>query len=122
MSSDNSILLDNLIFTTVGGDGALAFGAFYKSAAGAAHDADDRIVYDTDNGGLSYDADGSGQVEAIQFARLDANLNLRRRTSRSSNSIAGGALSGAPPGAPTVVTAGFQPTWSDATFSRQVWY
>ena len=40
------------IFADVGGNGALALSAFFKSAAGAAHDADDRIIYDTDNGHL----------------------------------------------------------------------
>jgi Ca2+-binding RTX toxin-like protein len=74
--ADDTILLDNLIFEAVGGDGALALGAFFGSAAGAAHDADDRIIYDTDSGALLYDADGIGQDEAIQFARLNANLNL----------------------------------------------
>lgn len=74
--ADDSILLDNLIFADVGGDGALALGAFYMSAAGVAHDADDRITYDTDDGMLSYDADGSGEAAAIQFARLGTNLNL----------------------------------------------
>ena len=74
--ADDTILLDNLIFADVGGDGALALGAFHKSAAGVAHDADDRIIYDTDSGALSYDADGTGQVAAIQFARLSTNLNL----------------------------------------------
>ena len=59
--ADDTILLDNLIFANVGGDGALALGAFFKSAAGVAHDADDRIIYDTDSGALSYDADGTGQ-------------------------------------------------------------
>jgi Ca2+-binding RTX toxin-like protein len=70
------ILLDSLIFTNTGGDGALAFGAFHKSAAGVANSADDRIIYDTDDGALYYDADGSGEGAAIQFAQLGANLNL----------------------------------------------
>ncbi|MER8744205.1 M10 family metallopeptidase C-terminal domain-containing protein [Mesorhizobium sp. M0478] len=74
--ADDTILLDNLIFASVGGDGALALGSFYKSAAGAAHDADDRIIYDTDSGILSYDADGSGQGAAVQFAHLNTNLDL----------------------------------------------
>jgi len=73
---DDSILLDNLIFTSVGGDGDLALGAFYKSSAGVAHDADDRIIYDTDSGVLSYDADGSGEDAAIQYARLSTHLTL----------------------------------------------
>jgi Ca2+-binding RTX toxin-like protein len=74
--TDDTILLDNLIFTSLGGDGALALSAFHRSAAGASHDADDRIIYDTDSGTLSYDADGTGQIEAIQFARLSTNLKL----------------------------------------------
>jgi Ca2+-binding RTX toxin-like protein len=73
---DDTILLDNLIFETVGVDGVLGLGAFYGNAAGAAHDADDRIVYDTDSGALFYDVDGSGEGEAIQFAQLNANLRL----------------------------------------------
>jgi Ca2+-binding RTX toxin-like protein len=74
--TEDTILLDNLIFANVGGDGALALGAFYRSAAGVAHDADDRIIYDTDSGALSYDADGTGQLAAIQYARLSSNMNL----------------------------------------------
>jgi Ca2+-binding RTX toxin-like protein len=74
--TEDTILLDNLIFANVGGDGTLALGAFYRSAAGAAHDADDRIIYDTDSGALSYDADGAGQLDAVQYARLGTNLNL----------------------------------------------
>jgi Ca2+-binding RTX toxin-like protein len=73
---DDTILLDNLIFESVGGDGALALGRFHKSAAGVAHDADDRIIYNTSNGFLFYDADGAGQVAAVQFARLSKNLSL----------------------------------------------
>ncbi len=74
--SVDSILLDNLIFADVGGDGALAFGAFHESAAGVSYDDDDRIIYDTDDGTLSYDADGSGEAEAIQFAQLGRDLDL----------------------------------------------
>lgn len=74
--SDDTILLDSLIFASAGGDGALAVGAFHKSTAGVAHDADDRIIYDTDSGALFYDADGSGQGAAVQFARLSKNLNV----------------------------------------------
>ena len=73
---DDTILLDSLIFASAGGDGALALGAFHRSKAGVAHDADDRIVYDTDSGALFYDADGAGQGAAVQFARLSKNLNV----------------------------------------------
>ena len=74
--TQDSILLDNLIFTALGADGALGLGAFFKSAAGVAQDADDRIIYDTDSGSLLYDADGTGQTAAIQFAQLSTNLAL----------------------------------------------
>lgn len=69
------ILLDSFIFSNLTA-GALAVGAFYKSAAGLANDVDDRIIYDTDSGSLSYDADGSGQGAAVLFAHLDTYLNL----------------------------------------------
>jgi Ca2+-binding RTX toxin-like protein len=74
--AQDTILLDNLIFTALGANGALALGAFFKSAAGVAQDADDYIIYDTDNGSLLYDADGTGQTAAIQFAQLGTNLSL----------------------------------------------
>lgn len=74
--ADDTILLDMRLFAEIGDAGALSFGAFHSSRAGTAHDANDRIIYDTNDGILSYDADGSGAGEAIQFARLASSLNL----------------------------------------------
>ncbi len=74
--ADDTILLDNLVFAALGEDGPLAAGALYRSASGTAHDADDRILYDTDSGVLSYDADGTGDDAAIRFARLSPDLAL----------------------------------------------
>ncbi|TNC73672.1 M10 family metallopeptidase C-terminal domain-containing protein [Rubellimicrobium roseum] len=75
--ADDMILLDRRIFEGLGDDdGALAFGVFRRSSAGVAQDATDRIIYDTDSGTLSYDADGSGQTDAVRFARLSAGLGL----------------------------------------------
>lgn len=74
--ADDTFLLDSLVFGELGGEGALALGAFHRSASGVAHDGDDRILYDTDSGLLSYDSDGAGDDEAFQFARLNANLSL----------------------------------------------
>ncbi|MFQ6552598.1 M10 family metallopeptidase C-terminal domain-containing protein [Aestuariibius insulae] len=74
--AEDLILLDSFIFTELGEDGALSFGAFHSSARGESLDADDRIIYDTDDGTLSYDVDGSGEAEAVQFARVETDLAL----------------------------------------------
>lgn len=59
------------MFAAAGAVGGLTQDAFY-AAAGATrgHDATDRIVYDTDTGRLSYDADGSGPLASIAFMQL----------------------------------------------------
>ena len=75
-TGDDLILLDNAIFAAVGGEGVLGLGAFHQSASGAAQDMGDRIIYDTDDGTLYYDADGSGADAAIEFAQLGRNLGL----------------------------------------------
>ena len=72
--ADDTIQLENLVFTQVGGPGVLAAGAFYAGAA--AHDADDRIMYYASTGQVFYDADGDGAGAAIQFALLDTGLSL----------------------------------------------
>lgn len=74
--TEDLILLDMRIFTEAGDEGTLSFAAFQKSAAGTAFDASDRIIYDTNDGGLFYDEDGTGSTGAIQFAQLSTGLNL----------------------------------------------
>lgn len=75
-AADDTILLDSLIFDGLGDDGALSFDAFHASAAGVSFDGEDRIIYDSDDGILSYDADGSGGTASIAFARLGPDLDL----------------------------------------------
>ncbi|HEX2198259.1 MAG TPA: hypothetical protein VHG88_06525, partial [Burkholderiales bacterium] len=62
-SGTDQLVLDRDAYTNIGalGDFAAGDGRFY-AAAGAVrgHDADDRIIYNTSNGNLYYDADGSG--------------------------------------------------------------
>jgi Ca2+-binding RTX toxin-like protein len=67
-AADDTILLDDAIFTALGAPGILAVGAF--KAGAAATDADDRIIYNAGTGALLYDADGVGGAAAVQFATL----------------------------------------------------
>jgi Ca2+-binding RTX toxin-like protein len=61
------ITLDNTVFNTLP-DGALNPNAFFTGTA--AHDADDRIMYDGATGQLFYDADGNGAGAQVLFATL----------------------------------------------------
>ncbi len=67
-SGTDTIRLHGGVFAGLG-FGTLADSAF---ALGSAQDADDRIVYDQGSGALYYDADGSGNGAAVQFATVNA--------------------------------------------------
>ena len=69
----DSIGLSQGIFAALGA-GPLSEDEFFIGAA--AHDADDRIIYNDVTGRLSYDADGSGAGAATQFAALAPGLAL----------------------------------------------
>ncbi len=73
---DDTIRLDNDIFTAITGTGALTAAQFYKSAAGVAHDANDRIIYETDTGKLCYDSNGNASGGSVLFAIISKNLAL----------------------------------------------
>ena len=71
---DDTIWLDNAAFPKFGhGSTAkptkLASKMFWKGEF--AHDADDRIIYDTKSGNLYYDPDGTGPSAQIKLAHLD---------------------------------------------------
>jgi len=70
---DDSIVLDNAVFTGLAA-GALAAGAFRTGSAAA--DADDRIIYNAATGALLFDSDGVGGAAAVQFATLGAGLAM----------------------------------------------
>jgi serralysin len=65
-SGTDTVQLDNAAFTAIGatGDFAAADARFWASSSGVAHDANDRVIYNTGNGNLFYDADGSGGAAA----------------------------------------------------------
>jgi Ca2+-binding RTX toxin-like protein len=73
---DDTIQLDNTIFTKLLATGALASGYFRANATGAAQDKNDHILYETDTGKLFYDADGNGAGLAVHFATLTGNPTI----------------------------------------------
>ena len=72
--ADDTIHLDNAVFTALTTPGTLADDAFYIGAA--AHDADDRVIYDPTTGHLTYDANGDAAGGFTDFAVLEAGLAL----------------------------------------------
>jgi len=76
---DDSIWLDNAVFTKIGKGTPetpvkLKAGLFHIGKA--AHDRDDRIVYDKTTGKLFYDEDGTGRKAAVEIAILKKNLKM----------------------------------------------
>ena len=69
--NDDTIELDNNVFANLK-EGFLEPDAFY--AGSAAHDNSDRIIYDPMTGAVYYDADGTGNTAAAQFATLGTGL------------------------------------------------
>jgi len=60
--------LENAVFTQLGAAGPLAAGAFVNGTT--ALDANDRILFDSATGNVSYDADGSGVGLSVVFATI----------------------------------------------------
>ncbi|WP_083637703.1 calcium-binding protein [Pararhizobium arenae] len=68
---DDTIQLENAIFTALASTGTLSADAFRANGTGLAADSTDRIVYETDTGKLFYDRDGSGvSFDGVLFATL----------------------------------------------------
>ncbi|MGO4524367.1 calcium-binding protein [Microvirga sp. 2MCAF35] len=74
---DDTIHLSKAIFKKAGKLGTLKADAFV--VATQAQDAEDRIIYNKQNGKIFYDADGTGAKEALHIATIGANLNLTNR-------------------------------------------
>jgi Ca2+-binding RTX toxin-like protein len=72
--ADDTILLDQTIFSSNLGLGNISSGEFVIGAA--AQDANDRIIYNSGTGALFYDNDGVGGNAQVQFATLSTGLAL----------------------------------------------
>jgi len=69
-TANDTIRLENAVFTRLTSTGALDSANFKQNTTGRATDSNDYIVYNTTTGALFYDRDGSGTGAAVQFATL----------------------------------------------------
>lgn len=76
VATDDTIRLENGIFTAIAGTGVLTAAQFVANSTGLAEDADDRIIYDSNTGQLLYDSDGNGSGGAVHFATVSTNLSI----------------------------------------------
>ena len=70
---DDGIILSKATFTGVP-QGHLSSSAFWIGSG--AHDATDRIVYNSTTGDLWYDQDGTGSAAAVRLATMSSNLKM----------------------------------------------
>ncbi|ASF47549.1 beta strand repeat-containing protein [Methylovulum psychrotolerans] len=74
--SDDTIRLENAIFTALTHTGVLAADQFKILGNGGVADSTDRILYNSVSGGLFYDADGNGTGAAVLVAVLGKGLAM----------------------------------------------
>ena len=67
---DDTLVLENAIFTQFAATGAIPAGTFVANAGAVAGDANDFLLYDTNTGKLFYDADGNGAGAKVEFVTL----------------------------------------------------
>lgn len=72
--ADDTIQLENAVFTALTATGTLAVGQFRIGAT--ALDANDFVIYNNTTGALLYDADGNGAGAAVQVAAIGAGLSM----------------------------------------------
>ncbi len=71
---DDTIYLENAVFTKLGKAGKLPASAFWTGTK--AHDRSDRVIYDKGSGALYYDPDGTGTAAKSLVAWLDKKLKI----------------------------------------------
>lgn len=69
---DDSIYLENAIFTKLSKTGTLNRGFFAANSTGTANDSNDYVLFNTQTGELAYDPDGSGVALSQPFAVFTA--------------------------------------------------
>ena len=74
--ADDQFELVRTIFNGIAATGALDADAFVANTTGNAEDATDRIIYNSNTGGVFYDPDGTGVTAATQFATVTAGLGI----------------------------------------------
>lgn len=74
--ADDTIWLENGVFTALGGAGALSSAAFVRNTSGQAETSSHRLIYETDTGELYYDSNGSLSGGSVLIATLDPGLAL----------------------------------------------
>jgi Ca2+-binding RTX toxin-like protein len=73
---DDTIQLENAIFTKLVKTGNLSSANFTSNTTGKATDKDDYVIYNSKTGVVSYDADGSGSGKAIEIALIGNKAKL----------------------------------------------
>ncbi|APG95372.1 calcium-binding protein [Sinorhizobium americanum] len=74
--ANDTIRLENAVFTAISGTGTLTAAQFVKNTTGLAADTTDRIIYESDTGKLFYDSNGSGSGGSVHFATVGTNLSI----------------------------------------------
>ncbi|MEY9324248.1 Ca2+-binding RTX toxin-like protein [Sinorhizobium fredii] len=74
--ANDTIRLENSVFTAIVGTGALTAAQFVKNTTGLAADASDRIIYESDTGKLFYDSNGNAAGGSVHFATVSTNLGI----------------------------------------------
>lgn len=75
-SGEDTVLLENAIFTSLRATGKLGKTFFAVGTDGLAKDRDDFLIYNSKTGALMYDADANGKGAAMQIAWLGKNLQV----------------------------------------------
>jgi serralysin len=77
-SGSDEFALDNAAMAALGADGDFIAGdaRFWASSTGLAHDANDRVIYNTSTRGLYYDADGTGSGAAQLIATVQSGATI----------------------------------------------